>query len=125
MASGTINHAISVGRPVVTGRCTRPAAQIAAPTRGNQERASGLRFPPGLAMPSGLNPFAQMVFRAIQTYGMVVTDQSGGVQLEAEKQSSDWTAEGNTGPAPIATSWDGLQEYEVVAKSSPGQPASS
>ena len=65
-------------------------------------------------MPGGLNPFAQMVFKAIQSYGMVVTDQSGGVQLEAE-QSSDWTAEGNTGPSPITTSWDGLQEYQVVA----------
>ena len=60
-----------------------------------------VRFPPGLAMPSGLNPFAQMVFKAIQPYGMVVTDQSGAVQIEAE-QASDWTAEGNTGPTPIA-----------------------
>ena len=65
-------------------------------------------------MPSGLNPFAQMVFKAILTYGMVVIDQSGGVELEAEQQS-DWAAEGRTGPDPITTSWDGLFGYQVVA----------
>ena len=112
--SGTINHAVSVGLP----RCNRsvyPAARTDCSTDAGQPgEGQWFRFPPGLAMPSGLNPFAQMVFKAIQSYGMVVTDQSGAVQLESE-QASDWTAEGNTGPNPISTSWDGLQEYEVVA----------
>ena len=114
VASGTINHAISVGLP----RCNRsvyPASRTDCSTdTGQPGEGQWFRFPPGLAMPSGLNPFAQMVFKAIQSYGMVVTDQSGAVQLESE-QASDWTAEGNTGPNPISTSWDGLQEYEVVA----------
>jgi len=65
-------------------------------------------------MPLGLTPFAQMVFRAIETYGAVVADQGGGVFLEAE-QSSDWAAEGHTGTDPITASWEGLQEYKVVA----------
>ena len=50
-------------------------------------------------MPSGLTPFGQMVFKAVQTYGMVVTDYAGAVMLEAE-QPSDWAAEGNLGPTP-------------------------
>ena len=65
-------------------------------------------------MPSGLTPFAQMVFRALQTYGAVVTDQGGSVSLESE-QTSDWAAEGHSGTDPITASWDGLQEYQVVA----------
>lgn len=65
-------------------------------------------------MPGGLTPFAQMVFRAISTYGMVVLDQGGAVMLEAE-QSSDWKAEGHSGTDPITASWQGQQEYKVVA----------
>ena len=65
-------------------------------------------------MPSGLTPFGQMVFKAIQTYGMVVTDYAGAVMLEAE-QPSDWAAEGNSGTDPVTASWDGQAEYSVVA----------
>ena len=49
-----------------------------------------------------------MVFKAIQTYGMVVVYQAGAVMIEAE-QPSDWAAEGNTGTNPITASWDGLK----------------
>jgi hypothetical protein len=55
-----------------------------------------------------------MVFRAVQTYGMVVTDYAGAVMLQSE-QPSDWAAEGHTGTDPITTSWDGQAEYDVVA----------
>jgi hypothetical protein len=65
-------------------------------------------------MPSGLTPFAQMVFKAILTYGMVVIDQGGAVMIEAE-QRSDWAAEGNAGTDPITASWAGQYEYQVVA----------
>jgi len=60
------------------------------------------------------DPVRQMVFQAIQTYGMVVTDYAGAVMLEAE-QPSDWAAEGNSGTDPITASWDGQPEYGVVA----------
>jgi hypothetical protein len=43
-----------------------------------------------------------------------VVDQAGAVMIEAE-QTSDWAAEGNTGTNPITASWDGLEEYQVVA----------
>jgi hypothetical protein len=114
VASGSIDHAIAVAVP----RCNHsvyPADRTDCGTdAGEPGEGQWFRFPPGLAMPSGLNPFAQMVFKAIQTYGMVITDQSGAVMLEAE-QPSDWAAEGYTGPDPITTSWDGLLEYQVVA----------
>ena len=71
-------------------------------------------MPANVAMPSGLTPFGQMVFRALQTYGAVVTDQAGSVSIESE-QPSDWAAEGHSGTDPITASWDGDQEYQVVA----------
>jgi hypothetical protein len=71
------------------------------------------RFPAGLAMPSGLEPFAQMVFKAVQTYGMVVVDQGGAVALEAD-QSTVWGAEGNSGTDPITVSLHGAVPYKVV-----------
>jgi hypothetical protein len=55
-----------------------------------------------------------MVFHAVETYGAVVTDQAGGVFLEAE-QPSDWASEGRAGTDPITASWGGLQAYQVVA----------
>ena len=65
-------------------------------------------------MPSGLTPFGQMVFKAIQTYGMVQTDQAGSVALQAES-TADWATSGHTGVDPITASWNGEAEYQVVA----------
>ena len=81
------------------------------PTLANRERASGSASEPAHAE---RQPVRSDGVQGIQAYGMVVTDQSGGVEMEDEQQS-DWTAEGNTGPNPIATSWDGLEGYQVVA----------
>jgi len=117
IASGSINHAI--GFEVLGDECdgsiypadrTDCGEQIAnAPSEG-----SWFRFAPGTAMPSGLTPFAQMVFKAISTYGMVVVDQGGAVALEAD-QTSVWGAESNSGTDPITASVDGLQGYQLVA----------
>ncbi len=111
--SGAIDHTIAVQvvscngftAPAVRGDCGSNSGQVA--------EGSWLRFPSSLAMPSGLTPFAQMVFKAIQNYGMVVTDQSGSVGLPAEA-SGDWAAEGNSGTDPITTSWAGQPEYSVL-----------
>jgi hypothetical protein len=54
-----------------------------------------------------------MVFRALKSYGMVVTDKAGAVMLQAES-SGDWAAEGNAGTDPITSSWQGKPEYEVL-----------
>ena len=114
VASGTIDHAIAMSVP----RCnygTYPATRYdCGSDPGEPAEGQWFRFPANLAMPSGLTPFAQMVFKAAQTYGLVITDQSGDVAIEAEQQS-DWAAEGHSGTDPITASWDGLVEYQVVA----------
>ena len=123
--SGSINHAVAMSLP----RCNwvSPSDGVYPADRGDcgsdpGQPAEGqwFRFPADLPMPSGLTPFARMVFTAIQTYGVVVLDQGGAVAIEAE-QTSDWAAEGNapvgsSGQDPISASWDGLMEYQVVAK---------
>jgi hypothetical protein len=65
-------------------------------------------------MPGGLVPFAQMVFKAIQSYGAVVVDQGGAVGLNVD-QPSAWAGEGHSGTDPITASMDGLATYQVVA----------
>jgi hypothetical protein len=118
VASGSIDHAIAVQLPGCYN-FVYPADRQDCPSHPNNvagQPAEGqwFRFSASAAMPSGLTPFGQMVFKAIQTYGMVVTDYAGAVMLEAE-QSSDWAAEGNSGTDPITTSWGGQAEYQVVA----------
>ncbi|HUC14788.1 MAG TPA: hypothetical protein VMS00_10085 [Acidimicrobiales bacterium] len=124
VASGTIDHAIGI--EVVGNQCdwdnkaangglypadrTDCGYQIpGAPMEGQW-----FRFPTDMAMPSGLAPFAEMVFKAVQTYGMVVVDQGGAVGLEAD-QPIVWRAEGNHGTDPITTSLRGLAVYKVLA----------
>jgi hypothetical protein len=115
VASGSIRHAVAVILPSNCNGDVYPADRGDCGTHPSQpSEGQWFRFAPGTAMPSGLTPFAQMVFRAISTYGMVVVDQGGAVMLEAE-QPSDWSAGGNTGTDPITASWDGEQEYQVVA----------
>ena len=118
VASGSIDHAIAVALPGCYGY-VYPADREDCPSHpdnvpGQPPEGQWFRFPANLPMPSGLTPFGQMVFKAIQTYGMVVTDYAGAVMLEAE-QPSDWAAEGNSGTDPVTASWDGQAEYSVVA----------
>ncbi len=114
--SGSINHAIAM--EILGDACN---GNIYPANRGDCGSYPGqppegtwFRFPAGESMPSGLTPFGQMVFKAIQTYGAVVVDQGGAVALEAD-QTSTWAAEGHSGTDPITASWDGLPEYQVVA----------
>jgi hypothetical protein len=118
IASGSINHAIMLQLPACYGY-VYPANRTDCSSHPNSDpgqpaEGQWFRLPANLAMPSGLAPFAQMVFRALQNYGAVVTDYAGGVMLVAE-QPSDWAAEGHSGTDPITASWDGLAEYQVVA----------
>jgi hypothetical protein len=113
IASGSINHAIAM---TIT-RCNGfvyPANRGDCSDSGQPGEGQWFRFPANLAMPSGLTPFGQMVFRAIQTYGVVILDHGGAVMLQSE-QTSDWAAEGNRGTDPITSSWQGQQEYQVVS----------
>jgi len=124
IASGAINHAIGI--EVLGNECDSDSAtqygglypadrsDCAKQVPGAPMEGQWFRFPAGLAMPSGLAPFALMVFKAVQTYGMVVVDQGGAVALEADQQSV-WAAEGNNGSDPITASLHGSAMYQVVA----------
>jgi hypothetical protein len=114
VASGSINHAIAITLPACNGYVYPADRGDCGSNSGQPGEGQWFRLPANVAMPSGLTPFAQMVFRALQTYGAVVTDQGGSVSIESE-QPSDWAAEGHSGTDPITSSWDGLQEYQVVA----------
>lgn len=114
VASGSIDHAIAVTLPRCDSSVYPADRTDCGDDVGEPGEGQWFRFAAGTQMPSGLTPFAQMVFRAIETYGAVVTDQAWGVFLEAE-QPSDWAAEGRSGIDPITASWDGLEGYQVVA----------
>ena len=115
IASGSINHTLSIQLP----RCNAPAVSPANRTdcgSDPSQPAEGqtFRLPAAAAMPAGLTPFGQMVFRALQTHGAVVTDRAGAVMIQAE-QVSDWGRSGHAGVDPITASWQGRAEYQVVA----------
>jgi hypothetical protein len=124
VASGSIDH--TIGFEVLGDECDwdnstiygglYPASRsdCGEQIAGAPKEGQWFRFPADLAMPSGLAPFAQMVFKAVQTYGMVVVDQGGSVSLEAD-QPSVWAAEGNSGTDPITRSLNGDQVYQVIA----------
>ena len=111
--SGAIGHALALDltacnyytAPAVRGDCGSDPGQ---PPEGTL-----FRLPADLAMPSGLTPFGALVFRALQTYGAVATDQAGAVAIQAES-GSDWTAEGHHGTDPLTSSWAGKPEYAVL-----------
>jgi hypothetical protein len=117
--AGVIPHAIGVD--VVT--CNNGFVAPADRTDGNQScafdatiPAEGMWFfmPKSVAMPTGLAPFAQMVFTALQDYGMVVMDHAGAVMVGAQN-SEVWTWEGHSGTDPITASFNGAQEYQVIS----------
>lgn len=113
IASGSINHAIAMQvvrcnwtvAPAVRGDCGNDPGQPAEGT--------WFRMAPGTPMPAGMTPFGQMVFRALQTYGMVVTDRAGAVMLQAET-AADWVNSGHTGADPMVTSWAGNPQYSAL-----------
>ena len=114
--SGYIDHAIAVILPHCNNSVYPADRTDCGSAPGEPAEGQWFRFPPGTSCPASecTTPFAQMVFNAIQTYGMVVVDQGGAVMIEAEQQS-DWVTRRNTGTDPITASWDGLPEYQVVA----------
>jgi hypothetical protein len=126
--SGSINHAI--GMEVLSSDCDGSVAPADRTDCGSNvanapSEGSYFRFAPGTAMPGGLTPFAQMVFKAISTYGMVVVDRGGAVMLEADQPNftadgvnyiGPWQAEGEPAATdPIDTTTGTDAEYQLVA----------
>jgi len=118
--SGAIRHAIAVElpycdgyvAPAVRGDCANTGDPAGAPAEGQW-----FRFAPGTTCGSACNnPFADLVFQAISTYGMVVTDNTGGsCAALVMEQPSDWAAQGYAGEDPITAALDGAPVYSVVA----------
>ena len=127
VASGSINHAIAF--EVLGNDCdwsnTSANGGLYPATRtdcgqdiaGAPAEGQWFRFPANLAMPSGLTPFAQMVFKAVQTYGMVIVDQGGAVALEADMADpGPWEQEGNNvATDALNNTTDNLAGYQLVA----------
>lgn len=113
VAAGVIDHTIALQvdncdswvSPAVRGDC---GTGVGAPPEG-----TWFVMPPTVSMPSGMTPFAQMVFRALQTYGAVVTDHAEAVMTVAEDHR-DWSFQGHQGVDPITQSWAGLPQYRVL-----------
>jgi hypothetical protein len=108
IASGAINHMIDI---IVPGNFCNAGIAPADRTDcgsnpGSPSEGTILRFPANVPMPSGLAPFAQMVFTAIQKYGMIVIDQGGATVLSAQFEPNG---------GPITSSLGGQQPYQVVA----------
>jgi hypothetical protein len=115
--AGAINHALAF--------TLLYCKSYIAPARSNYDCSDGaipygqyFRFPSTLAMPSDLTPLGQMIFKAIQNYGMVATDAGGAIQIEAEAPGG-WYATTDTPKTttdPISAAMNGVPQYNVIAK---------
>jgi len=116
VASGSINHALSINITDCNGWILPATRGDCGNDPGEPAEGQWFRFAPGtVCSPSQCStPYARMVFNAISKYGMVVMDQSGAYQINQEAQA-DWANEGEPGTDPITKSWDGQQEYTVIA----------
>jgi hypothetical protein len=113
IASGSINHAIAIDVPECNAYVF-PANRTDCSSSGVEpSEGTWFRLPSSIAMPTGMTPFAQMVFKALQTYGAVVTDHAGAVMVQAES-IQDWATADGSGVDPITTSWAGEPEYFVL-----------
>jgi hypothetical protein len=112
-ASGQINHTIAMEVVNCNGWIAPANRGDCGSNSGTPPEGTWFRMPANTPMPAGLTPFAQMVFRALQTYGAVVVDHAGAVMVEAEN-SQDWAFQGGSGTDPITTSWAGKPQYAVL-----------
>jgi hypothetical protein len=110
VASGSIDHPLALQLPLCQGEVAPADRSDCGDNPGTPSEGMLFRLPASLPMPSGLTPFGQMVFRALQSYGAYVTDHSGAVVIVAE-DPADWAASGHTGTDPITASWAGQPEY--------------
>jgi hypothetical protein len=113
--SGAIRHALSVD----VARCSGFVAPADRNDCGGGSvipEGQYFRLPANLPMPGGLTPFEQLVFVALQQYGMVVQDQTQGWGVVINAQNS-------SGPDPISSSGptlDGIPWGALQAVAPPG-----
>lgn len=113
--SGAIRHALAVQMPLCGRPPVPPADRTDCPwSQANPPYGTWYRFPATMPLPRHLNHFARMVFFAIRSYGMVLTDHAGAVAIVVESRI-DWRLKRRDGPNPMTQSWGGLPGYEVLA----------
>lgn len=113
VASGRIRHVLAMGVVECNGMVAPADRTDCGHSPGRPSEGTWLRLPPALHMPHGLTPFARMVFRALQRYGVVVTDQSGAVSIGTE-DPRDWAIQGHNGIDPITASFAGKPSYAAL-----------
>lgn len=120
--SGSIDHMIAFDTP--TGYSPNVSPALASDLSGAPKGTDPTMYPqegdiytwkPGTAKPAGLSVFAGLVFDAIGKYGMVIVDQAGDGNFQAQDGNS-WTEAGGVGTDPITVAFGGAQEYTVVAQ---------
>ena len=111
--AGSIDHVLALAVVDCNGMVAPATRNDCGSSPGQPAEGMWFRLPAGLPMPSGLTPFAQMVFRALQQYGAVVTDHSGAVMVQTE-DSADWSSQGHSGVDPITESFAGQPEYSAL-----------
>jgi hypothetical protein len=118
--SGRIGHTLAVDVVDCNAPPSRPAdrtdcsADPGEPTEGTM-----FRMPKNVPLPAGLTPFGVLVFRALQDYGMVVTDRAGAITIQAQSAPVRSAADRANTPSitvdPITASWQGKPEYEALS----------
>jgi hypothetical protein len=115
LQSGAIDHAIDVSVPAARqGTWSWPAQRSDGYQANSDDPAEGetFRFPATLNLNSfNLSPGALMIARAIQQYGMIVTDQSGAVSFQGEDPRPYET---NGAADPYQTYFSGPQSSWLV-----------
>jgi hypothetical protein len=104
---GYINHALALAVPQATqGVYSWPAQRSDGQFTGGAALPEGLRFrlDPTINVASlGLPYFDRMLAQAVQTYGIVIRDQSGSVSLYAQDPTT-------TGSDPWGAAFEGWSE---------------
>lgn len=113
VARSAIDHTLALDITGCHGHVTPAVRDDCKGSDGEPPEGAWLKLPASVPMPTGLTRFGQMVFRALQRHGAVVTDQAGAVMLQAETRK-DWTAEGHAGVDPITASWQGHPQYSAL-----------
>jgi hypothetical protein len=111
--NGAINHALALAIPVCAAGYVAPARSSDCGGPGVIQEGNYFRFPANLTMPPGLTPIGQLIFKAIQTYGMVDIDFAGSVGIGAEEPIG-WQLSGNNGD-PITSAMNGEEGYQAIA----------
>lgn len=122
--AGVINHAIGLDvfvtpgcNPAIASPADRTDCHGSAPDGGTvadlPSEGTWLFLPKNVPEPAGLQPLAKLIFKAWQDYGMVVIDQAGAVEVNAE-DSEDWTLTGHAAPDPLTLSMGTQHNYDVL-----------